>query len=133
MRINGLSCQWQTRDRLLEFLEECSRGEGMRRLLLYLESLEGPDLWAGTSHSTLNLNTRDVVRASDRVPPFIYIASLNEADVQTLDRYRLEYREVIGIRPTNKWLQREVDGVATAATLILEALQYAESPQRNLA
>ena len=72
MKISGLANQWMTRDGLFaSFYSEPYtdpsgrldvRDQMVLELLSHMESLDGNDIYVGTSHSLLNFNTRDVVR-----------------------------------------------------------------------
>ncbi len=81
MEIQGLSNQWKTWERLFESYavgdnaDEFIRGKygGMQRLLLHLRSIDGPPLWAGTSHSQLNFVARDVTSQFERIPSLVTI------------------------------------------------------------
>ncbi|WP_425396902.1 hypothetical protein [Aeoliella sp.] len=132
MEISGLSNQWETRHGLFDSFGSSSRGVAMRYLLLRLEAMDGPSVWGGTSHSTLNLVTRDVANYYDRIPSFVYIDAVESKSSPRKVLYRVKFRRVVGIRPTNQWVSCDVLDVDIAVSLILEALKYADSPQRNL-
>ena len=90
MRITGLSNQWG--ERLLEGLIHDEAGdrrfeickERTLTLLQHLTTIDGPDLWVGTSHSLLNFCARDTNDPFDRIPPLAYLESLPS-------HYRISY------------------------------------------
>ncbi len=141
MLIRGLSNQWGSHEDLLASFHmnradnrdsrSGQRARAMQQLLLHLGSIEGPDLWAGTSHSQLNLCSRDVVDDTDRIAPFLTIEAVFSKDACSLLRYRLAYRKVAGNRPSAEWVESNVDDIEAATRIILEAIAYSGIPQRN--
>ncbi len=87
MKISGLSNQWKTRDELFEAFSIDAEGDPLcnersrviREFLLHLETLDGPELWIGTSHHYLNFCRRDVEHQFDYIPTFV---SLEAYDIQ---------------------------------------------------
>jgi hypothetical protein len=103
----------------------------MGELLLALEKHDGPMLWAGTSHSQLNLTTRDAHDFRDCAPSFVRVYAYDAEQPNQAASYQIECRKVIDTRPNNEWVTHKVEGVDRAIELILDALKYADSPQRN--
>ena len=74
MNVSGLSNQWKTRDGLFDsFVAHLSahsspilheRTAAAWRLLESLESLDGSDVWVGTSHNQMNFLSRDTTPVS---------------------------------------------------------------------
>ncbi len=140
-RISGLSNQWRTREGLLESfalgldansdttsVEACRM---MQRFLLHLESFDSPGLWAGTSHSHVNLVVRDVVNKFDRVPPVATIGVIVKDSDPPGCVYPIGRRLVVGKRPTNEWGCVDTADLDSATRLVLDALAYSQVPQRN--
>lgn len=81
MRIIGLSNQWKTRDGLFATIAHdpsaptiCNeQTRVIRELFWYLETLEGPDLWIGSSHRLFNFNLRDCENPLDRIPSLVTV------------------------------------------------------------
>ncbi|MEM6689903.1 MAG: hypothetical protein AAF664_10775 [Planctomycetota bacterium] len=82
MKISGLSNQWKTRDGLFgSFIDGlCDRSDpilhqrclAIRRLLESLESIDGPDIWVGTSHQLMHFVLRDATHPFDQVSSFVH-------------------------------------------------------------
>lgn len=140
MKISGLANQWMTRDGLFASFDSEPytdrngrldiRDQMVLKLLAHLESLDGNDIYVGTSHSLLNFNTRDVVRPSDRVPPFAFMHVAWGSPKHDCWVYRVSSRRLDRGRPTSDWYDVDCTSVAEAANLIVDALAYAEVPQR---
>lgn len=81
MRISGLLSQWKTRDGLFAFIADKPTTypiyneelRVIRELFWYLETLEGPDLWIGSSHRLFNFNLRDCENPLDRIPSLVTV------------------------------------------------------------
>lgn len=127
MRITGLSNQWG--DRLLEqFVPNpnsdirCQiRAEAIQKLLRYLTTIDGPDLWVGTSFSLPNFCARDTRDRFDRVPPLAYLES-------ALSQFRIEYpipREFRAYPDT--MVTGYATGVEKAAELLLVAIASSDA------
>lgn len=138
MQLHGLSNQWKIRERLFESLRAKPgadeqtlrdiRDERMIDLLKHLECVDGPDLYVGTSHSTLLFATRDVRSESDAVPVDCTAQVLSE--VETHWPYRIGFRQIDGMRPTDTWTYEDCDFAQDAAPLILKAMEHALVPPR---
>lgn len=140
MRISGLSNQWETRDGLFDdFAALPSEGllEGIpcqyskiRELFDSLERIEGPDVYIGTSLSAMNFSNRDVVHQNDRTQPFAFVHVVGKTQDDLC--YRTETRRLDGNRPTTEWITQDIKDADQTATLILEALLYADVPPRRV-
>ncbi|MEQ8852526.1 hypothetical protein [Gimesia sp.] len=107
MKISGLSIGWGDRlwDQLepdLEALQEDQeRSRGCLQFLRYLESIEGPDLWVGTSHSTLVFFLSDIQEDHIEVP---YVACVDISAGTPPALYMISYPLPREIRP---WMKRD--------------------------
>ena len=127
MQISGLSNQWQTRDGLLDsFVRDLSAHSdaimhehcgAIQTLILHLETLDGPDVWIGTSHRQLNFLLCD---ARESMPPFLTVESF---DIQ-LDPPQCGYR--IGFSLTGADTEyHDIPNVADAGAMIQRLLRGA--------
>lgn len=127
MRITGLSNQWGNRlfdhfapDRNSDI--RCQlRDEAIQKLLGYLITIDGPELWVGTSHSQLNFCARDTPDPFERVPSLAYLDS-------TLSAYRIAYpipREFQACPDT--MVTGYATGVEKAAELLLVAIASSDA------
>lgn len=134
MKIAGLSNQWETRQGLYDSFAG-RRGEEVasriRQLFDALEGSDGPDVFIGTSHSSMNFSNRDVVRPNDRTRPFAHVDVIRSSEDPRELCYRVRTREIQKKRPTTTWITREVQDPARAADIILDALPYADVPVRR--
>lgn len=127
MRITGLSNQWGDRlfDQFVPNLKSdirCQiRDEAIQKLLRYLATIDGPDLWVGTSHSLLNFCARDARYKFDDVPPLAYLEP-------PLSGYRIAYPMP---REFRAWPDTKVaghaSGVEEAAELLLVAIASSDA------
>lgn len=139
MRLSGLSNQWKTID-VVRSQFTCDQTDDdpaldlhnqmIHDLLDFLLDQDGPCLYIGTSLSQLNFNTRDAYRQFDSVPSFatVHIRKRNRCD-ETLV-YSVGYRLIHRRRPTSHWTQSLTSEVQVAGMLVLNALAYADIPQR---
>lgn len=131
MRITGLNNQWG--DRLFDrFAPDpnsdivCQvRDEAIQKLLRYLTTIDGPDLWVGTSHSQLNVCARDARDPSELVPALAYLES-------NASGYQISYPIP---RELRAWPDTMAVGFASAveeaATLLLVAIESSDAnPER---
>lgn len=149
MRVTGLKHQWG--DQLFvqfepdpEAPEHCQKRDlAIQTLLTYLKTVDGPDLWVGTSHSLLNFCARDTRDRDDCVPPlaFVNVVEVNNRD---LAYYKIEYplpREVCPWFETlpgkeNPWNEACVGGftlgVEAATSMLLTAIKSSDNnPSRH--
>lgn len=127
MRITGLKHQWG--DRLLDqFVHDDAvddrirkRDEFTLKLLQYLGTIDGPDLWVGTSHSQLNFCARDTTHESDRIPSLAFLDSYGT-------HVKIAY---VTPREFQAWPETQVTGYARsiedAARLLLVAIASSDS------
>lgn len=128
MRISGLSNQWKTRDGLFATYAVAhdsnadpicnERSRVIRDLLLYLESLAGPDLWIGTSHRMLNFNLRDTSHELDHLPSFLTVHTYTITDDPPQCGYRIGY-SLTGA----EWEYTDLTDALDAAALIKRLLR----------
>jgi hypothetical protein len=144
MRISGLSNQWKTRDGLLDGVKSNlipvvegkwrkqdelhnERVHTIMRLLLQLESIEGPDIWIGSSLLSYNINLRDTTHAHDWVTPVVYV----EAYVINPDPPRCGYRFRFNLTGSTKhFMEHEAADLDEACAVIVRLLksQQAQLP-----
>lgn len=139
MKITGIKHQWG--DRLLERWGPNPDSYNVYReydfpnykLLTYLETIEGPDLWVGTSHSMMNFNARDAEDPSDHVPSLAWIHASRDPGW-----YLLEYPMPQEFCPWFNLKQGQQDyseatvttytyGVESTAEMLLAAIAAAET------
>lgn len=79
MNLSGLSNQHKNLERLLERFPESHERDcdlylvpTVGRLLRHLLTIDGPDLWVGSSMSLLNFVARDTANDAEYVPPLVY-------------------------------------------------------------
>ncbi|WP_145221501.1 hypothetical protein [Planctomycetes bacterium TBK1r] len=91
MKLSGLSNQHKNLDGLLERFPESHERDcelylvpTVGRLLRHLLTIDGPDLWVGSSMSLLNFVARDTTYDTDDVPPLAYAYTSGAI-------YRIEY------------------------------------------
>ena len=101
MNVRGLSNQWKTRDGLFDSFachlsahsspilhERCG---AVHRLLESLESIDGPDLWVGTSHSLMHFVLRDTTHQFDDAPTFVHAETYDITDDPPQCGYRVGF------------------------------------------
>ena len=101
MNVSGLSNQWKTRDGLFDsFVAHLSahsspilheRTAAAWRLLESLESLDGSDVWVGTSHNQMNFQPRDTTHEFDRMPTFVTAETFDISDDPPQCGYRIGF------------------------------------------
>jgi hypothetical protein len=108
MKISGLSIQAKTRDGLFEYVQRelrtpseekwrelderhNQRVYAMLHLLHKLETLEGPDIWVGTSWGLYNFNLRDVTSPLKRVPEVLTVETYEISRDPPRCGYRLDF------------------------------------------
>ena len=141
MKVSGLSNQWQSRDGLVlrfaqidpetEFSNLPEWGKMFLLLLEELESLDGPDLFIGTSLGEMNFNLRDTIRQSDRVPSFALVQIVDDKKSGKM-YYQFPNRQVLQHRPTNEWKKATTAHASVVAKAIRNAADYAEVPVRQI-
>ena len=139
MKITGIKHQWG--DQLLKRWGPDPDSYNVYReydfpnyqLLTYLETIEGPDLWVGTSHSMMNFNARDAEDPSDHVPSLAWIHASRDPGW-----YLLEYPMPQEFCPWFNLKQGQQDhseatvttytyGVESTAEMLLAAIAAAET------
>ena len=127
MKITGLSNQWG--ERLWDISPRPGKSPGffqycnqyIRQLLQHLTTIEGPDLWVGTSHSQLNFCARDTTFNFDSVPSLAYLDSIYGS-------FRIQYHEP---REFRTWKDAMVVGqaqsVEDAAAMLLMAIASSDA------
>ena len=101
MKVSGLSNQWKTRDGLFDsfaaglneesdpmLLERC---RAVHQLLETLESIDGPDLWVGTSHSLMHFLLQDAKHQFDEVRCFVQVYAYEMSDDPPQCAYRIGF------------------------------------------
>jgi hypothetical protein len=137
MKISGLSNQWKTRDglfdgvmsNLITVTDEKWRKQDelhnervrtIQRLFLQLESLEGPDVWIGSSHDNYNINLRDTIRPQDWVRPVVYVEAYDIMRDPPRCGYRFRFN-LIGDH--NHSMEHEVADLDEACAIIVRLLE----------
>lgn len=126
MKITGLTRQWG--DRLFSSFDPDPdsdirfqlRDRSIQHLLIFLSTIEGPDLWVGTSHSLLNFCARDTTHEWDDVPSLAYVEAYASG-------YSIRYPVPREIRPCEDAMMalHAVD-VRQAASMLLMAIESSD-------
>jgi len=138
MQLHGLSDQWGTRDELFAFFastgfidSRTQRCDLALELLTHLESLEGPDIYVGTSHFDLLFSVRDTYSESDVVSIFA-TSTVVRSEQDAMERIcRVGFRRIDGVRPTREWMKLDCHSAQDAALRIATARKFADLPLRN--
>ena len=83
-----------------------------------LQSLDGPDLWIGSSHARLNFNLRDTEYEFERIPSFVTVDAFDIQREPPECGLRVRY-SLTG----DDWEDHDVRDVSEAARMILRFIQ----------
>ena len=128
MKVSGLTNQWKTREGLFDSFvmglsahsdpilhERCG---AVHRLLESLESIDGPDLWVGTSHSLMHFVLRDTSHQFDHIPTFVHAYTYDVSDDPPKCGYRVGFSLTGG-----DWEYTDLNDPLEAAKLIERLLR----------
>ncbi len=132
MKLSGLSNQHVTLEGLLERFPETHERDGVNllvptngRLLRQLLTMEGPDLWVGSSMSLMNFVARNTTHDDDWIPPLAYAAAVG-------GHYQIKYRPPRELNmPPDAMVCFWEDGVDQAARRLLQVIDLSDgNPNR---
>jgi hypothetical protein len=146
MKISGLTIQGKTRDGLFEYVQRelrtpseekwrelderhNARVRAMLNLLFKLETLDGPDVWIGTSWGSFNFNLRDVTSHQVRVRAVVHVDVFEISREPLSFGYRF-YFDLTGCHQHD--MNHEVRDLDEACAIIVRLLksQQAQQPAR---